>query len=56
MGSLDRFLDFRRVDSMPGHMAGVVQTPIEAFNAVQHGISIYNSCIYSNAPRSGGKD
>ena len=40
LGPLDRFLDFRRVDSIPGNMADIVQIPIEAFNAIQHSYSI----------------
>ena len=51
MGSFDRFLDFRRMDRMPGHMAGVVGIPIEALEAIEHSISIYNSCIYGNVMR-----
>jgi len=43
---LDRFLDFDRVDSMLSNMAGVVQIPIEALNAIQHNCSIYKFCIY----------
>jgi hypothetical protein len=55
VGPLDRLLDFRRVDSMPGNMAGIVQIPIEASNAIQHSHSIYKFCIYNKAPRSTGK-
>jgi hypothetical protein len=32
-GPPDRLLDLRRVDSVPGNVADVVQIPIEAFNA-----------------------
>ncbi len=49
VGPLDRFLDFRRVDSMSGNMADIVQIPIEALKAIQHSHSIYNFCIYSKA-------
>jgi hypothetical protein len=37
---------------MPGNMAGIVQIPIEAIQAIQHSHSIYNFCIYSKAPHS----
>ena len=46
MRSLDRFLDFGGVESMTVNMADIVQTPIEAFNAIQHGYRIYRFCIY----------
>jgi predicted XRE-type DNA-binding protein len=49
MGAPDGFLDFLRVDSMPGHMAGVVRIPIETLEAIQHSISIYSFRIYSKA-------
>lgn len=49
MGPLERFLDFRRIDSMSGNMADVVQIPIEAFNSLQHNHSIYRFCIYNKA-------
>jgi hypothetical protein len=48
----DGFLDFRRVDPMPGDMADVVQIPIEAFCAIQYNSSIYNYCIYGWAIKS----
>ena len=47
MRPLESFLDFRRVDSMPGNVADIVQIPIEGFNAIQHNFSIYSFCIYS---------
>jgi hypothetical protein len=31
----DGFLDFRRVDPMPGNMADIVPIPIEAFCAIR---------------------
>ena len=51
MSPFDGFLDFRRVNPMPGNMAGIVQIPIEAFCVIQHSCSIYNYCIYGNATR-----
>jgi hypothetical protein len=45
----DSFLDFFRVDPVPGNMADVVQIPIEGCYAVQHSYSIYNYCIYEKA-------
>jgi hypothetical protein len=36
VGPRDRFLDFRRIDAVPGNMADIVQIPIEAFKAIQH--------------------
>jgi hypothetical protein len=47
----DGFLDFFRVDPMPGNMADVVKIPIEAFQAIQHSYSIYDYCIYSKAAK-----
>src|ERR1039457_2087084 len=47
----DGFLDFRRVDPMPGNMADVVQIPIEACCTIQHSYSIYDYCIYRKATR-----
>jgi len=32
----DGFLDFFRVDPVPGNMADVVQVPIEVLYAIQH--------------------
>src|ERR1039457_1945953 len=55
VGPLDRLLDLRRVDSMPGNMPGIVPIPIEALNAIQHSNSIYDFCIYTKAPHSAGK-
>ena len=53
-GPFNGFLDLFRVDPMPGNMADVVQIPIEAFCAIQHSYSIYNYCIYRNAPKPCG--
>lgn len=38
VGPLESFLDFRRVDTMPGNMAYIVQVPIEASKAIQHSL------------------
>lgn len=38
---------------MSGNMAGVVQIPIEAPDAIQHNRSIYKFCIYEKGPHSG---
>ena len=48
VGPPDCFFDLRRLDSMPGNMADVVQIPIEAFQVCQHKYSIYRACIYSD--------
>jgi hypothetical protein len=50
VGPRDHFLDLRRVDSVPGNMADIVQIPIEALKAIQHSPSIYRFCIYSKLP------
>ena len=52
MGPLDRFLDFRRVHSMPVNMADIVQIPIEALNAIEHSHGIYNYCMYNKTLHS----
>ena len=51
MGAPDGFLDFLRVDSMPGHMAGVVRIPIETLEAIQHSISIYSKARKLTQPQ-----
>ncbi len=50
MRLFEGFLDFRRVDAMPGDMPDIVRIPFEALNAIQHSFSIYELCIYNPAP------